>query len=140
MKQPRSFPARFAAAALLAGFIMLLVPTAAHLVLGGPVSTPLAWSAVSLVGTALAAVAGVAVLAWRPPSVWNTLLAAVVAAGTTTVAPMLLWWNDRDAWPMLVFYLTFYGVYVAAFPALFAAAAVLHGRKEARAEGTLRTA
>lgn len=104
---------------------MLAIPSAAHLVLGGPVELPIAWSPLSLIGTLVASIVGVAFLAWRPPSGWTTLLAALISAVTITVVPLVLLW---EWWQVLLVYLVYFGVYLATIPALVAGAAVLHGR------------
>lgn len=131
--EPRSpSPIRVAAAILVTAAIMLALPSAAHLILGGPAPTPLAWSALSLVSTALASVVGVGILAWRPPSGLSTVLAAVGTGATMTALPIALAWVDRGAWPLILVYLVVYGVYLAIVPALAAAAVTLHGRDGVR--------
>lgn len=125
MKQPLPFPTRLALAFIVTAGILLAIPSVAHLVLGGPNETPLAWSAPSLLATTVASVAGVAFLAWRRPSGWATLLAALVTAVMITIVPLAVFWKW---WQILVVYLVYFGVYLATVPALLAAAAVLHGR------------
>lgn len=125
MKQPLSFPVRVAAAVVVAVLILLAVPTLAHLALGSPVEIPIAWTSVSLICTALAALAGVALLAWRPPSGWTTILAAVAAAAVMTVIPVVL---SGGWWQVVIVYLVVFGVYLACILAVIAAAAMLHGR------------
>lgn len=132
MKQPSPFPVRVVAAFLAAAGIMLAVPTLAHLVFGGPNETPLAWSGLSLVCTALAALSGVAFLGWRPPSGWSTILGAVVTAAVMTMLPIFMLGDDRGWWRVLIVYLALYGVYFAIALALMAAAVVLHGRQGLR--------
>jgi len=122
------FPVRAAAAIAAAAAIMLAIPSAAHLILDGPNETPLALSSLSLISTAVASIVGVAFLAWRPPSAWATILAALLAAAVMTALPVVLDVESQGWWPLLVVYLTVYGVYVAIALALPAAAAVLHGR------------
>lgn len=138
MKKPSPFPARIAVAFLAAAGIMLTVPTLSHLLLGGPNETPLAWSSLSLACTALAAVAGVTLLAWRPPSGWATVLAVGVTAAAMTLLPISMLWDDRGWWGALVFYLVVYGVYFAIVPALMTAAIVLHGRHGLRLRRPVR--
>lgn len=137
MKKPSPFPARFAAAIVAAAGIMLAVPTLAHLVVGGPVETPLAWSSLSLGCTVLAALSGVTYLAWRPPSGWAALVAGGVTAAAMTILPILIVWDDRG-WQMLVIYLVVYGVYFAIILALMTAAVVLHGRRGLSFRGRVR--
>lgn len=132
IERPSHFPARFTAALLAAAGIMLAVPTIAHLLLGGPDETPLAWSRLSLAGTALAALSGVTFLVWRPPSGWATVLGVGVTAAAMTLVPFVVAWDDRGWWGVLVVYLVVYGVYFAIVLALMTAAVVLHGRQGLR--------
>lgn len=107
---------------------MLAIPSAAHLILGGPNEMPLALSPLSLVSTAVASFVSIGFLAWRPPSAWVTILAALITAAVMTALPLVLDPESSGWWPLLVYYLTLYGVYVAIALALPAAAVVLHGR------------
>jgi len=122
------FPVGVAAAIAATAASMLAIPSGAHLILGHPNATPLALSSLSLISTAVASIVGVAFLAWRPPSAWATILAALIAAAVMTALPLVLNLESQGWWPLLVVYLTVYGVYVAIALALPAAAAVLHGR------------
>lgn len=125
---PRFPPVRVAAAIAAVAAILLAIPSAAQLILGGPTGMPIALSSLSLISTAVAAIVGVAFLAWRPPSAWATILAASLAAAAMTALPFVLDVESRGSWPLLLVYLTAYGVYVAIAFALPVAAAVLHGR------------
>lgn len=98
----------------------------------GPTGTPIALLPLSLISTAVASVVAVAFLVWRAPSAWATVSGAVIAAAVMTVLPMVADWESREMWPVVVVYLTFFGVYVAIVMAMLAAAAVLYGRNGLR--------